>query len=321
MNEIILSILIPTYNRDTYLKKLLEEIFTQILNEKMEKKIEIMVSDNCSTDETKKVMEKFKFLNINYKYWTNDKNLGADGNFLKLIKEGNGIFCWILGDDEILKKNSLKKIVNILEINKDIGHLFISNEEKENLEIKFKNYQKFLKKINYKISFISANIFNKNYIDLKIDYEKFIGSHLIQEYFYLQAIMKKNKNIFFRAHIFDIGHAENVGGYKFFKVFGKNQNEIFNFFQVQGLSQKSINYINQKLLREFFPFYILQYRKNIMKNKWETEDIRKELEEIFSTKINYWLFCYPMIKFSLSKAELYFVFIRIFNKILRNLSL
>ena len=135
MNEIILSILIPTYNRDTYLKKLLEEIFTQILNEKMEKKIEIMVSDNCSTDETKKVMEKFKFLNINYKYWTNDKNLGADGNFLKLIKEGNGIFCWILGDDEILKKNSLKKIVNILEINKDIGHLFISNEEKENLEI------------------------------------------------------------------------------------------------------------------------------------------------------------------------------------------
>lgn len=70
----ILSITIPTYNRAQYLKENLEAILKQITD--YASKIEIIVNDNASTDNTSSVItdlaEKYKFP---IQYHRKDKNV------------------------------------------------------------------------------------------------------------------------------------------------------------------------------------------------------------------------------------------------------
>lgn len=316
MNLKKLSILIPTYNRKSYLENILEEIWKQIKENNLENYVEVIVSDNGSIDGTKNILKNYTE-NLNYQYLINKKNLGPDKNFYNLIMAAKGEFLWILGDDEILKKNTILKIVNIILNEQDISYIFLKNKNKDKKYI-FKNKDKYMKKISYEISFISSNIFNKSYIDFKIDYNLFIGTNLLQEAFYLQVLQKGNKFLFLEGDFFEIGRAENVGGYKFFKVFGGNQNEIFKFFNKNfSLSDDMIKFFNKKILQEFFPFHIIKYREKEMLMNWEEEDIKSEIQKTFSKYLDYWIYCYPLLIFNLGFSRRYFFLLRIFNRIKR----
>lgn len=318
-NEILLSILIPTYNREKYLQKAIESIFNQITDE-FKKKIEIIVSDNNSTDNTQMLLEKLnkraKDNGIFFKFSKNSKNLGFDGNFLKLINESNGKFCWIFGDDEFFLKDGLFKILEILNKNSEAGliHILNKSDKKKEKEFKKSECQNFIKEINYMISFITANIFSKKYLDKNIDYIKFKDSNLIQEVYYFQSILKGKNNILVYTRIFTTERAENIGNYKLFETFGKNQNNIFKFFIDYGLEKSTIDFINKKMLREFFPMYILNLNK---KSKWENEDVYEEMKLTFSQYLEFWVFCVPLIKFPKVIKKSYFLAIRILNKLIK----
>ncbi|MGL5229801.1 MAG: glycosyltransferase family 2 protein [Cetobacterium sp.] len=318
-DEILLSILIPTYNREKYLEKALNKFFEQI-TEKFKSKIEILVSDNCSKDNTQDLLQKFEKISkekkIDFKFSKNDKNLGFDGNFFKLINQSKGKFCWIFGDDEFLLENALEKIIPLLT--DEIGLVHLSNKAANKEEVIFSKSetQKFIKEINYMISFITANIFNKKYIDWQINYSDFRGGNLIQELFYFQSILKGDRNIFLYDKIFTTERAENIGSYKLFQTFGKNQNKIFEYFKDKGLDKKTIDFINKKMLKEFFPNYIVPLSKN---TKWEDENIYLEMENTFSSYKEFYLFCLPLIKMPNKIAKIYYLGIRIFNKIIKTI--
>lgn len=315
MQKVLLSILIPTYNREKYLKKALESIEISI-EKNLNSKIEILVSDNNSIDQTQKLLDSFKgkFLskNIKFRYWKNEKNLGFDGNFSKLFLESSGEFCWIFGDDEYLLPRKLEKIIKVLEENKNMGLLHIKNTSEKKEERKYTKEEscKYIKEVNYMISFITANIFNKKYVETNMNVSDFIGSNLIQELYYFQSIYNSEFNLILLEKIFSTDQAKNGGNYKLFKTFGTEQNKIFEFFKQYGLEQKSIEIINQKMLTKFFPNYIL---KN--DDKWVDENIRIELEKNYRCYKEYWIFCYPLIKLPKKISKLYLVIIKLFNKI------
>ncbi|MDX8334899.1 glycosyltransferase family 2 protein [Candidatus Cetobacterium colombiensis] len=318
-NKILLSVLIPTFNRDKYLEKALTTFFEQITDD-IKENIEIIVSDNHSIDNTEEVLKKFdkeaKLDGLKFKFSKNEENIGPDGNFLKLIKKSNGKFCWIFGDDEFLLKNGLLKILEILDENSELGLLHIGNQNLKNKKEVFPKdeTQKFIKNVNYMISFITANIFNKECIDWEINYENCKGSNLIQENFYFQSILKSKENIYLNDEIFTTERADNVGSYKLFETFGKNQNQIFDLFIKNGLEKSTVDFINKKMLREFFPMYILNLDK---KSKWENENVYEEMKLTFSQYLEFWIFCVPLIKFPKLIKKPYFLAIRILNKLIK----
>ena len=82
----LLTIAIPTYNRSEYLKRSLENIITQILEvDNFGESIELVVSDNCSTDNTAEVIKNLSSKYSFIKYNKNDENFGSDKNFLKCL--------------------------------------------------------------------------------------------------------------------------------------------------------------------------------------------------------------------------------------------
>ena len=77
-NDIIISLCIPTYNRAKYLKKSIESVIKQKAFKNG--KIEIIISDNASNDNTENMCLNFvnKYKNIHY--YRNDVNR-VDENF------------------------------------------------------------------------------------------------------------------------------------------------------------------------------------------------------------------------------------------------
>lgn len=122
----LLSICIPVYNRRDILKECLISACEAIKgNEAM---VEIVVSDNASTDDAlsgvKYVSGMYQLIDILYN--CNSSNLGSARNVFKVVEGASGQFCWIIGSDDFIKENSVNKLINILTENQDIDFISCS---------------------------------------------------------------------------------------------------------------------------------------------------------------------------------------------------
>lgn len=108
--EYDLTIWIPTYNRPTDLKKTLKQIEQLEIN----KYINVVVSDNCSSKMDESIEELIRKL-PNIELIKNRYNLSAGANFMKAFEACNTTWIHILSDDEILHQNYLETIRNEFE--------------------------------------------------------------------------------------------------------------------------------------------------------------------------------------------------------------
>lgn len=237
------------------------------------------------------------------------KNIGPDKNFVKLIEKSKGRFCWIFGDDEYLERDSLNKVLDIIQKNSKARNIYISNKKINNIE-KIKCPNNYLKNQNYWISFITANIFNKEYLTSNINRADFIGSYLIQETYYIESILKAPYNIVINQKIFSTDRDDTQESFKLFQVFGENQNMIFKYFIKMNFQKSTIDFINKEILKKFFPANIL-YMKKLKENyKWEKEDVYSEMKKTFSNYFEFYMYCVPVIKLPYFIGKVYYFIIR-----------
>jgi len=106
-----LSICIPTYNRLNFLPGTVDSILKQYVAG-----LQIVISDNCSTDGTKEWVNKLigDHPEYNIKYYCWDKNMGADLNYMKAIEIADGEYCWFMGSDDQIKEGAVKLILSKL---------------------------------------------------------------------------------------------------------------------------------------------------------------------------------------------------------------
>ncbi|MBI5639196.1 MAG: glycosyltransferase family 2 protein, partial [Nitrospirae bacterium] len=83
MNKFLVSICIPTFNRAELLDECLSSIVCQFKDGEIKRQVEVIISDNCSTDDTGKVAKKYCNLFDNIKYFGNLENIGMVGNMVK----------------------------------------------------------------------------------------------------------------------------------------------------------------------------------------------------------------------------------------------
>lgn len=88
-----ITIGLPVYNGEKTISKAL----TNIVNQSY-KNLEILISDNCSTDQTEEEVKKFNDPRI--KYFKQSMNLGSTGNFDFVLQNASGeYFMWHSHDD------------------------------------------------------------------------------------------------------------------------------------------------------------------------------------------------------------------------------
>ncbi|WP_036498793.1 glycosyltransferase family 2 protein [[Mycoplasma] testudinis] len=138
------SIIIPTYNCAPYLKTALESISNQKYDLD---KIEILVIDDGSIDNTPQIVNQFKEthpeLNLQY-FYKDNQNWGSVLNFVKHQKLATKDYITVLDADDTLNKNIFK---NLKKININNYDLVISDFHKKRSHYVFHvfTYDYFLK--------------------------------------------------------------------------------------------------------------------------------------------------------------------------------
>lgn len=123
MSTPLLSICIPTYNRATLLAKALQAVGPQV---QANEETELIVSDNCSTDETPTVVERAQS-RWPIRYHRNESNIGISGNTMRLTHQlSQGEFCWLIGDDDIVLPGGVNRICEIISNNNESDYFFVN---------------------------------------------------------------------------------------------------------------------------------------------------------------------------------------------------
>ena len=108
----LLSICIPTYNRCDKVLSLLRFVMEEV---KPASDIEVIVSDNCSTDNTQTVLNEYVQDKEMIHYSRNSDNLGLIGNLHRLVELAHGQYVWFMGDDDIYYQGVIGQVISKLK--------------------------------------------------------------------------------------------------------------------------------------------------------------------------------------------------------------
>lgn len=117
----LLTIGLPTYNRASLLDKQLAWLAQAVKG--FEQECEIIISDNCSTDETPHIIEKWKpaFEQIDLRVNRNLENLGVLKNIAYCINHARSKFVWTISDDDTIFPETLPYIIETLTRHPDLA--------------------------------------------------------------------------------------------------------------------------------------------------------------------------------------------------------
>lgn len=119
MEKPLVSILTITYNHEQFIAQALDSFLVQKTNFNFE----IIIGEDCSTDNTLKIIKQYQKKHPNLiKLLPSDKNLGIEANFFRTTKACSGKYIAICdGDDYWIDDNKLQLQVDFLENNKNYG--------------------------------------------------------------------------------------------------------------------------------------------------------------------------------------------------------
>jgi glycosyltransferase involved in cell wall biosynthesis len=117
MSLIKVSVIVPNYNHSTYLAKRLDSILDQSF-----KDFEIIILDDCSTDNSRDLILSYKERHSNINIIFNDKNSGSTfKQWNKGVNLAKGKYIWIAESDDYANVFFLEKLVPLMEENPDTG--------------------------------------------------------------------------------------------------------------------------------------------------------------------------------------------------------
>lgn len=105
----LVSVALATFNGKKYLRNQLDSICNQTY-----KNIEIIVSDDASSDETIELLNEYKS-KYGLKYYINDKNYGLISNFQKAIEHCTGDYIALADQDDIWKPNKIEMLLKNID--------------------------------------------------------------------------------------------------------------------------------------------------------------------------------------------------------------
>ncbi|MBD2610276.1 glycosyltransferase family 2 protein [Nostoc punctiforme FACHB-252] len=122
----LLTIAIPTYNRAVLLDKQLAWLAQAIKG--FEDECEILVSDNCSTDNTQEIIKKWQntLSNITFNSNKNYKNLGVVKNIMYCLNSATTKYVWTIGDDDPIQDRAIAYVIDKLRLHENLSLLFLN---------------------------------------------------------------------------------------------------------------------------------------------------------------------------------------------------
>lgn len=245
----LLTIAIPTWNRARTLETALLRILPQVKS--WSDIVQLVVSDNASTDCTREVINNFvlEYPEIKINYFLQETNLGFYGNFCKVKELSNGKYIWILSDDDFVDEKLIDRIINLLLKHNDLGLMFLHDwtfKNKRAVREETKTIKEILYTHNYRLTLISSVIFinskeNDQYIATRLNKSNFIGFA-----FLVSEVKNQHKGIVLYGNSLSIGE-ELTKGFNWFQAFVIDINFVLAYMLEIGYSATIVNKIKHNI--------------------------------------------------------------------------
>lgn len=140
----LISVIMSSFNHDKYLTAAIESVINQIVSD-----IELIIVDDCSTDNSKQIIKKYSQLDNRIKSIFHDTNQGVATSLNDGLKVACGKYVAFIDSDDDWNINKLEEQLKILNSNEDLivwteGELI--NQNGKPLDIKFTQRQNATKK-------------------------------------------------------------------------------------------------------------------------------------------------------------------------------
>jgi glycosyltransferase involved in cell wall biosynthesis len=328
MSNPLLTIIVPTYNRPDYLRRLLTVLSRELLG--LEADVVLIIGDNASVDETRAVIGEFMTVApVQATVVRQEINSGPDRNFLACVYQSKSPYIWILGDDDLPRAGLIKALIpllsserpDLLQIGSEWRKQNIDNDpHKPVVELypSVLDRLSFARSVNVWLTFISGMIVNRErYLQSfqTVPLEEFEGTYLIQLGWVLDILRGGDKFIVINApHI--LATADNSSGYRAYKIFGANFANICA--RIFGRDHK----ITRMLVRRVIIYHLPQLIWNTRYSRvpgFSHESLsgaaRTELREY----MGYWLILEPIASFPILIARVVLIVNRVFMRALKYL--
>lgn len=132
----LISICIPTFNRVDKVFKLVSSILTSPEND-----FEVIVLDNCSTDNTKQIL--LAINDARFIFVQNTTNIGGTSNPVKALTLSKGKYAFLCLDKDFIKTEKIGRLIEILRSDQDVvfGRCALDIEVEKESIIYEKGYQ------------------------------------------------------------------------------------------------------------------------------------------------------------------------------------
>lgn len=251
--NILLSICIPTFNRATYLEDTINSIVKQKKFQETND-VEIVISDNCSDDNTKEVSDKFiRTFGNKIRYYRNSENI-RDKNFEKVLTYGKGIFLKLNNDTLIHCDNSLEIIIDTIRQNIDKKEIiFFSNAVLKNItKCVCENLDSFVKTVSFFSTWIICFGIWKEDFDSIDGFSRYANFQLIQTDVLFRMISLNRSVLVNNTKIFFSVPSKSIGGYNIYQVFVTNYLGLLKKYRVSNqISKTTLFYEKTKLMMGF----------------------------------------------------------------------
>lgn len=111
MNELI-SIIIPVYNNEEWFERCIISVINQTY-----KNLEIIIINDCSTDDVEDIIFKYKKLDSRIIYMKNDKNKGVGYSRNRGLEISKGNYIYFLDSDDYIEKDAIETLYNNIKPN------------------------------------------------------------------------------------------------------------------------------------------------------------------------------------------------------------
>lgn len=110
--EKLVSIILPVYNGEKYIAKSIDSVLTQTYSN-----IELIIVNDCSTDSTLEIINRYKAKDTRIRIVNNIKNQRLPKSLNIGFSEASGEYFSWTSDDNMYKENAIEKMVSCLEAN------------------------------------------------------------------------------------------------------------------------------------------------------------------------------------------------------------
>lgn len=270
MDAPLLSLCMPTYNRAPLLQEALQAIAAQLAGPSAFQRVELIVSDNASTDATQETIEAFRCASpqVQLRSFTQATNLGADANIRFVMRQASGRFVFLLSDDDLLLPGAVAHLLERIETCAEMDavslniRLFEGTPDRAQppyfcLEADrvIRDREEVLKALGSVLTFMSVMAFRRDLIDPDA-HEDRIGTSLIQCFYFLDALAAC-REFHITSHAYLAQRADNTGGWSFFKVFITSFSAVLDYAQSLGFSYATIKGVRSRHLRFLLNFVLI----------------------------------------------------------------